>query len=134
MRQSIGSLREIVGKITRGEFAQVSVSALSRFKDLYDSVISLMDVVDNHREEIGDISNMLINVQTISTNNIIRLLTIISAIFLPLALIAEIYGTNFTKGFFMPGSNSLLGFYVMIAIMAGVAVALIVIFKRRGWL
>jgi len=88
-----------------------SVSALSRFKDLYDSVISLMDVVDNHREEIGDISNMLINVQTISTNNIIRLLTIISAIFLPFSLnLLKIYGTNFTKGFFYAWQQQSLRF------------------------
>jgi Mg2+ and Co2+ transporter CorA len=51
-----------------------------------------------------------------------------------LALIAEIYGTNFGKGFLIPGSSSSLGFYVMDAIMIGVAVTLIVIFRRRGWL
>jgi magnesium transporter len=134
MRQSISSLREIVGKITRGEFALVSRVTLPRFEDLYDRAISLIDVVDNNREQISDIGNILINVQTINTNNIIRILTIISAIFLPLALIAEIYGTNFGKGYLVPGANSLYGFYGMIGIMIGVAVTLIVIFRRRGWL
>jgi magnesium transporter len=134
MRQSIGPMREIVGKIMRGEFALVSSASLSRFEDLYDRTISLIDLVDNHREQIGDISNILINVQTLTTNNIIRVLTIISAIFLPLALIAEIYGTNFGKGFLVPGSSTSFGFYIMIIIMIGVAVTLIVIFKRRGWL
>ena len=134
MRQSISSLREIVGKIMRGEFALVSRVTLPRFEDLYDRAISLIDVVDNNREQISDIGNILMNVQTINTNNIIRTLTIISAIFLPLALIAEIYGTNFGKGYLVPGANSLYGFYGMIAIMIGVAVTLIVIFRRRGWL
>jgi magnesium transporter len=95
MRQSIGPMREMVGKITRGEFALVSSATLPRFEDLYDRTISLIEVVDNHREEISDVGDILINVQTLSTNNIIRILTIISAIFLPLALIAEMYGTNF---------------------------------------
>ena len=134
MRQSIGPMREIVGKIARGEFALVSSALLPRFEDLYDRTISLIEVVDNHRAEISDITDILINVQTLSTNNIIRILTIISAIFLPLALIAEIYGTNFGKGFFIPGSSSSLGFYTMGAIMIAVAVTLIVIFRRRGWL
>jgi magnesium transporter len=134
MRQSIGPMREIVGKIARGEFALVSSATMSRFEDLYDRTISLIEVVDNHREQISDITDILINVQTLTTNNIIRILTIISAIFLPLALIAEIYGTNFGKGFLIPGSSSSLGFYVMDAIMIGVAVTLIVIFRRRGWL
>ena len=134
MRQSIGPLREIVGKIARGEFALVSSALLTRFEDLYDRTISLIEVVDNHREQISDITDILINVQTLSTNNIIRVLTIISAIFLPLALIAEVCGTNFGKGYFIPGSSSSFGFYAMVAIMIGVAVTLIVIFRRRGWL
>ena len=134
MRQSIGPMREMVGKITRGEFALVSSATLPRFEDLYDRTISLIEVVDNHREEISDVGDILINVQTLSTNNIIRILTIISAIFLPLALIAEMYGTNFGKGFLIPGSSSAYGFYGMVAIMVCVAVGLIVIFRRRGWL
>jgi magnesium transporter len=134
LRQSIGPLREIVGRIARGEFALVSSNTLSRFEDLYDRTISLIDVVDTHREEIHDIGDILINVQTLTTNNIIRVLTIISAIFLPLTLIAGIYGTNFGRGFFIPGSNINFGFYIMIAIMISIAIGLIVIFRRKGWL
>jgi magnesium transporter len=134
MRQSIGPLREIVGRIIRGEFALVSRDTLFRFEDLYDRAVSLIDVVDTHREEIHDIGDILINVQTLTTNNIIRVLTIISAIFLPLTLIAGIYGTNFGRGFFIPGSNIDYGFYLMILIMVGVAVGLIAIFRGKGWL
>ena len=70
MRQSIGPMREIMGKITRGEFALVSSGSMPRFEDLYDRTISLIEVVDNHREEIRDITDTLINVQTLTTNNI----------------------------------------------------------------
>ncbi len=134
LRQSIGPLREVVGRITRGEFVVVSSSLLPRFEDLYDRAISLMDVVDTSREEIHDIGDTLINVQTVTTNNIIRVLTIISAIFLPLSLIAGIYGTDFGRGFFLPGSASTFGFYIMIAVMIGIAVALIFVFRKAGWL
>ena len=134
LRQSIGPLREVVGRIARGEFAIVSSATLPRFEDLYDRTISLIDVVDTHREEIHDIGDILINVQTVTTNNIIRVLTIISAIFLPLTLVAGIYGTNFGRGFFTPGSNSIYGFYAMIALMITIAVGLIIIFRRKGWL
>ena len=108
LRQSIGPLREVMGKITRGEFAIVSSGMLFRFGELYDRTISLIDLVNSHREEIHDIGDILINVQTLTTNNVVRILTIISAIFLPLTLIAGIYGTNFGRGFFVPGSNSRL--------------------------
>lgn len=130
MRQSIGPLREIVGRITRGEFALVSNDILMRFEDLYDRTISLIDRVDNHRQEISDIGNILINVQTLTTNNIIRVLTIVSAIFLPLTLIAGICGTAFS----IPEANTTLGFYLMIGLMVVIAVSLIAVFRSKGWL
>ncbi len=134
LHQSVGPLREIVGRICRGEFALISTTNLNRFEDLYDRTISLLDIVDNHREEIHDIGDILINAQTLTTNNIIRVLTIISAIFLPLTLIAGIYGTNFGRGFYIPGSNYDYSFYIMIAIMLSLAATLIAIFKRKNWL
>lgn len=134
LRQSIGPMREVVGRVTRGEFAVVSSAVLPRFEDLYDRAISLMDVVDTSREEIHDIGDTLINVQTVTTNNIIRTLTIISAIFLPLTLIAGIYGTDFGQGYFLPGSKTINGFYIMIVAMIGIAFGLITIFRRKGWL
>ncbi len=134
LRQMIGPLREVIGKIVRGEFEEVSSSTMARFDDLYDNTIALIGAVDTHREQIHDIGDILINVQTLTTNNIIRVLTIISAIFLPLALIAEIYGTNFQTGFLIPGSGNVLGFYVMIGSMVIIASVLIIIFRKKGWL
>jgi magnesium transporter len=106
---------------------------LSRFADLYDRTIQLVEVVDTHREDMSNIRDILVNVQTVNTNNIIRTLTIISAIFLPLTLIAGIYGTNFTSGS-IPEANNPYGFYIMIGIMVAVASSLALVFKRRGWI
>jgi magnesium transporter len=133
LRQSLSPLREIMGRITRGEFALVAGVNLTRFADLYDRTIQLVDVVDSHREEMSNIRDILVNVQTINTNNIIRVLTIISAIFLPLTLIAGIYGTNFKPGQ-IPEVTNPYGFYIMILIMVTVASSLALIFKKRGWI
>jgi magnesium transporter len=122
-----------MGRITRGEFALVQEVTLPRFGDLYDRTIQLVEVVDAHREEMSDIRDILVNVQTVNTNNIIRVLTIISAIFLPLTLIAGIYGTNFKSGN-IPDANNPYGFYITIAIVISVASTLAVIFKRRSWI
>ena len=133
LRQSLSPLREIMGRITRGEFALVQGVNLPRFGDLYDRTIQLVEVVDAHRDEMSNIRDILVNVQNVTTNNIIRVLTIISAIFLPLTLIAGIFGTNFKQGF-IPETTNPYGFYIMIAIMVMVATTLAVIFKRRGWI
>jgi magnesium transporter len=133
LRQSLSPLREITGRITRGEFALVQGVNLPRFGDLYDRTIQLVEVVDAHREEMSNIRDILVNVQSINTNNIIRVLTIISAIFLPLTLIAGIYGTNFSAAQIPEVTNS-YGFYIMIAIMVTVASSLALIFKHKGWI
>jgi magnesium transporter len=128
LRQSIGPLREIVGRVTRGEFALISSGILPRFENLYDRTISLIEVVDSNRDQIHEIGDILMNAQTLTTNNIIRLLTIVSAVFLPLTLIAGICATNF----FVSGIT--IGFYIMIGVMVGIAFCLISIFRNKGWL
>jgi magnesium transporter len=133
LRQSLSPFREIMGRITRGEFALVQGVNLPRFGDLYDRTIQLVEVVDAHREDLASIRDILVNVQTINTNNIIRVLTIISAIFLPLTLISGIYGTNFTLGA-IPETSTPYGFYIMLGIMGAVATILVVIFKLRRWI
>ena len=133
LRQSLSPLREIMGRITRGEFALVQGVNLPRFGDLYDRTIQLIEVVDTHREDLTNIRDILVNVQTVNTNNIIRVLTIISAIFLPLTLIAGIYGTNFTLGS-VPETSNPYGFYIMIGIMISIACFLALIFKLRKWI
>jgi magnesium transporter len=132
LRQSLSPLREIMSRITRGEFALVQGVNLPRFGDLYDKTIQLVEVVDTNREEMSNIRDILVSVQTVTTNNIIRILTIISAIFLPLTLIAGIYGTNFKSG--IPGTNSPYSFYVLIVILIIIALALALVFKRRKWI
>ncbi len=64
LRQSLSPLREIMGRITRGEFALVQGVNLPRFGDLYDRTIQLVEVVDAHREEMSNIRDILVNVQT----------------------------------------------------------------------
>lgn len=134
VKQSIVSIREMISRFTRGEFPQVSSKNLPRFMDAYDRSVELMDMVDSHRDHSVEVRDLLMNALTVTTNNIIRVLTIISAIFLPLAFIAEIYGTNFAPGFFQPGSGTPYGFYGMIAAMAIIAISLMAIFRAKGWL
>lgn len=134
VKQSIVSIREMISRFTRGEFPQVLAKNLPRFMDAYDRSVELMDMVDSNRDYAAEVRDLLMNALTVTTNNIIRVLTIISAIFLPIAFIAEVYGTNFTPGFFQLGSDTPYGFYGMIAAMAIIAISLVVIFRAKGWL
>jgi len=134
VKQSIVSIREMIERFTRGEFPQISSKNLPRFMDAYDRSVELREMVDSNRDYAAEVSNLLMNALTVTTNNIIRVLTIVSAIFLPLAFIAELYGTNFAHGFFEPGSGTPYGFYGMITIMAIIAISLAAVFRTKGWL
>jgi magnesium transporter len=134
VKQSIVSIREMIERFTRGEFPQISTKNLPRFMDAYDRAVELRDMVDSNRDYAAEVRDLLINALTVTTNNVIRVLTIISAIFLPLALIAEVYGTNFAHGFFQPGSGTPYGFYGMIVAMAIIAMSLVALFRAKGWL
>ena len=68
------------------------------------------------------------------TDNILRLLTIVATIFLPLTFLTGFYGMNFTAGFSQPGSGSFVGFWILVVAMLIIAGVLMAFFKKRGWL
>ena len=134
LRRSLTPTRDMLGTVMRGAVPYVADSSLRNFRDIYDHSFQLLETIDNDRDRTGDVRDLYISLQTASTDNIIKLLTIVATIFLPLTLLAGIYGTNFTAGFFEPGSGSALGFYSLIVAMLAIAALLLLSFRRSGWL
>ncbi|HYY90476.1 MAG TPA: CorA family divalent cation transporter, partial [Candidatus Dormibacteraeota bacterium] len=104
------------------------------FRDVYDHSFQLLETIDNDRDRTSDVRDLYISLHTASTDNTIKVLTLVATIFLPLSLLAGIYGTNFTPGFFQPGSGMPLGFYVFVFVMIDIAVGFVYFFKRAGWI
>ena len=134
LRHSLTPTRDMIGMVMRGAVPFVSDSSLRSFRDVYDHSFQLMETIDNYRDRTSDVRDLNISLQTASTDNIIKLLTIVATIFLPLSLLAGIYGTNFTSGFFQPGSGDPLGFYLLVTAMVAIAVGLLYSFRRSGWI
>jgi len=80
------------------------------------------------------VRDLYLGLLTASTDGIIKMLTIVATVFLPLTLLSGIYGMNFTPGFFEPGSGSVVGFYILILAMLLIAFALVLSFRRRNWI
>jgi magnesium transporter len=118
----------------RGEVLFISDDSLRNFRDIYDRTFQLIETIDSFRDRTSDVRDLYISLLTASTDSIVRYLTVVATIFLPLSLLAGIYGTNFTAGFFEPGSGSPAGFYVFTATSAFVAILLFLVFKKRGWI
>ena len=134
LRRILAPTRNMVSMMMRGEVPFVSDDSLRNFRDIYDRTFQLIETIDSFRDRTSDVRDLYISLLTASTDSIVRYLTVVATIFLPLSLLAGLYGTNFTAGFFEPGSGDPAGFYVFTAISAVIAVSLFLTFKRRGWI
>ena len=134
LRHSLTPTRDMLGMVMRGAVPFVADGSLRSFRDIYDHSFQLLETIDNDRDRTSDVRDLYISLHSASTDNTIKVLTLVATIFLPLSLLAGIYGMNFTPGFFEPGSGDPLGFYVMILGMFVISLGLIYMFKRSGWI
>ncbi len=130
LRKNITPLRDILGQIMRGSIPFVPNSHLKGFRDIYDHTFQIVENVESLRDKSFEIRDLHLNLITTSTNSIMKILTIVVTVFTPLSLIAGIYGTNFSAGFFQPGTGVWYGFYIMIGSMMVIAGAMLILFRR----
>jgi magnesium transporter len=131
LRKSVWPLREVISGMTRSESKLVSESTGIFLRDVYDHTVQVIDTVETYRDML---SGMLdINLSSISNrmNEVMKVLTIIATIFIPLTFIAGIYGMNFK---FMPELEWRWGYFIVLGVMAGLAVWMLIYFKRKKWM
>jgi magnesium transporter len=134
LRRSLTPTRDMLGMVMRGAVPFVGDSSLRSFRDVYDHSFQLLETIDNDRDRTSDVRDLYISLHSASTDNTIKVLTLVATIFLPLSLLAGIYGMNFSAGFFQPGSGDPRGFYAMILAMVIVSLGFVYSFKRSGWI
>ncbi len=134
LRRSLTPTRDVLGMVMRGAVPFVADTSLRSFRDVYDHSFQLLETIDNDRDRTSDVRDLYISLHSASTDNTIKVLTLVATIFLPLSLLAGIYGTNFTYGFFEPGSGDPLGFYALIIGMIAITLGSVYYFKRSGWI
>lgn len=100
-------------------------------RDTTDHCAQLLDVIDSHRELVSGLMNTYLSVVSNRTNEVMKVLTIMATIFIPLTFLAGVYGMNFQ---YMPELHRRWGYPVVMAGMALTAIAMLVFFRRRGWL
>ncbi len=122
---------DVITRLANGEFPLISKNVLPFYRDVYDHLHRVSVLSETYRDLIGGLLNLHFNVVANRTNDVVKILTIFSAIVLPLSLIAGIYGMNFEN---MPELHTRNGYYVALAMMFIVGVGLIIYFWRKGWL
>lgn len=138
LKRSIARLRRVTSKqlnvlyrISHGEFPQIETAHLPFFRDVHDHLLRVGDLAENYRELVGGLLDIQFNVVNNRTNEVVKVLTIFSAIILPLSLIAGIYGMNFEN---MPELKTRYGYFATLGLMVFITVVLLIYFWRKGWI
>lgn len=136
MRKAIWPLREVISAMQRDEVEFISESIQVYLRDVYDHTIQVLDTVETFRDMISGMVEMYLSSVSNRMNEIMKVLTIFAAIFIPLTLIAGIFGMNFNpekSPFNMPELNWYFGYPFALGLMAVVGLVMLAIFKRKGW-
>jgi len=131
LRKSIWPLREVIGYLYRGEVPLIGKSILVYFRDVYDHSIQIIDTLETYRDMVAAMIDIYLSSVSNRMNEIMKMLTIIATIFIPLTYIAGIYGMNFK---YMPELEWRWGYFSIMAIMAIIAIIMIIYFRRKKWL
>jgi len=131
LRRSVWPLREVIGALDRGGSPLIHESTVTYLRDVYDHTIQVADTIDSYRDMITGTRDTYLSSLSNRMNEVMKVLTIIATIFIPVTFIAGIYGMNFQ---FMPELGWRWGYFVVLGIMAAVAVVMIGFFKKKNWL
>lgn len=134
LRVMLTQHRDVTSLAERGAVKFISMEITPSFRDIYDHTFQLIETVDSYMSRTGDVRDLYFTLRSAFTDNILRLLTIVATIFLPLTFLTGFYGMNFTNGYLQPGTSTPFGFYALIASMILMPAILLLLFKRRGWL
>jgi len=122
---------DILHRMSRGEFSLIPDDMRPFYRDVYDHLVRVVDLSESYRDLISGSLEAYLSVVSNRLNEVMKVLTIFSAIMLPLTFIAGVYGMNFDN---MPELHSRYGYFTVLAIMIFVAVGMLLFFKRRGWI
>jgi magnesium transporter len=131
MRRAIWPLRESLSVLGRAESDRVSEELKPFLKDLHDNILQAGETVETYRELIAGVMEVSLAAVSNRMNNVMKVLTIISTIFIPLTFIVGVYGMNFSH---MPELAYPYAYPIIWGIMALVALGMLLFFKRRHWL
>jgi magnesium transporter len=131
VRRVVWPLRESLSLLMHLDSKRVGDELEPFLKDLYDHIIQAAETVETYRELVAGVMEVNLSAASNRLNKVMKVLTIISTIFIPLTFIVGVYGMNFQ---FMPELDKPWAYPVVWGIMAAVAVGMIIFFKRRKWL
>lgn len=131
LHKALYPLRDALGKVLKNESEFIREENIPYFSDVYDHVIHLIDSLDTYRDLTTGLTDQYMNIQNSKLNEVIRVLTIISTIFIPLTFIVGVYGMNFN---YFPELQWRYGYAAVWGVMLALAGGMIGYFRYKRWL
>ncbi len=137
LRRAIWPQRDAINTLIRDRSELISEDVQIYLRDCYDHAVQVMDMVETYRELASGLMDVYLSAVGNKMNEVMKLLTVVSSIFIPLTFIAGIYGMNFNtekSPYNMPELNWYWGYPLCLAVMGFIGLGLLFLFWRRGWL
>jgi len=131
MRKAVWPVREILSSMVRGESSLIAKPTIVYLRDVYDHTIQVIDTIESYRDLVAGLLDIYLSSLSNRMNNIMKVLTIVSTIFMPLSFIVGVYGMNFDHMPELHWRYGYLAVWVAILISAGCMLAF---FRRKGWM
>jgi magnesium transporter len=131
LRKSVWPVREVISALERGESSLISESTGIYFRDVYDHTIQVIDTVETLRDILSGMLDIYLSSISNKMNEVMKVLTIIATVFIPLTFIAGVYGMNFK---YMPELEWRWGYFGVWLVMVVIVGGLVVYFRKKKWL
>lgn len=131
MQKAIGPLRRSIPALTGLKSDLIHEENQPYFRDLVDHTIQVIELIDAMRNKLAEINDFYLTVISTKTNEVMKVLSIVATIFIPLSFIAGLYGTNFR---YVPELEWEGSYFVMLAGMSALGAGMLLFFKKKGWL
>jgi magnesium transporter len=130
LRKSVWPLRDVINSILRSDSDLISDDISKYFMDVYDHTMQILETLEGFRDVSASLFDIYLSGISNRMNEVMKVLTVIATIFIPLTFIAGVYGMNFH---YMPELSWRWGYFTTLAIMAVLGIALYVYFKKKDW-
>jgi magnesium transporter len=131
LHKSVWPLREVINRLERSESPLINKSTCIYLRDVYDHTIQVMDSVETFRDMLSGMLDIYLSSVSNRMNEVMKVLTVIATIFIPLTFVAGVYGMNFKD---MPELGQIWGYPAILALMLTIALVMVMYFRRKKWI
>jgi magnesium transporter len=130
LRRSVSPVREVINGILRSDSELIEDRTEKYFKDVYDHIVQANELAENYRDMMINLQDLYLSNVNLKMNEVMKVMAVVTCLLAPATVIGGIFGMNFGK---IPFLNNPEGFYLAVGLMLLIPVAMIWLFRKRGW-